>query len=449
MIFHILKIGDIMETLIKINDVLWLLATILLIGGGIYFTIHLSGVQFKFKEMLQGFKTKTKETISPFKSLSMALAARIGVGSLAGIALAIHMGGVGTIFWIWISSLLTMPNTFAESVLAMKYREKDGSFHKGGPSFYMDRGLKKKKLAKIYACLILVAYLVGFLTIQANTISSSLFTSFSISPMLSGICIAGISAIIIWKGLKGISNATSKLVPIMGIGYLIISLFIVLQHMDLIPSLLMQIVHEAFRPQSITAGLLATIFIGMERGIFATESGLGSGAIASATTDSNNKIGQGMIQMFGIYFTVFIICTSTAFIILTSDYQPTMFADINGIEITQYALTYHLGTIGNILLTIFILFFAFSTILTGYYYGEVNLKYLMPKCSNRALTILKIITLLLLLWGSITSATLLWQVVDILVACLALINMYALIRLRKEVITEYYQSQKHLPMKKM
>lgn len=425
----------------KINQALWLVATVLLIGGGIYFTFRLSFVQLRFKTMFRSFKTKEKEEISPFKSLTMALAARIGVGSLAGIALAIHLGGIGTIFWIWISSFLTLPNTFAESVLAMKYREKDGPYHKGGPSFYIDKGIQKKNLAKVYALLIVVAYLIGFLTIQANTIAASLSTSVAMQPIVTGIIIAIVTAFIIFKGLKGISDATSKLVPIMGIGYLLISAIILTSHLNELPTLFLAIIQDSFTIKSAIIGVFTTFLIGIQRGIFATESGLGSGAIASATTDSNNKIGQGMIQMLGIYFTTFVICTSTAFIILTSDYQTLLFENINGIEITQYALTYHLGNLGSVFLNLVIIFFAFSTILTGYYYGEVNFKYLVPNWKNSMLVILKIITILLLLWGSVAKATFLWNIVDILVALMAIINMYALFRLRQEVVKEYKSYQ--------
>ena len=368
----------------KINQALWLVATVLLIGGGIYFTFRLSFVQLRFKTMFRSFKTKEKEEISPFKSLTMALAARIGVGSLAGIALAIHLGGIGTIFWIWISS---------------------------------------------------------FLTIQANTIAASLSTSVAMQPIVTGIIIAIVTAFIIFKGLKGISDATSKLVPIMGIGYLLISAIILTSHLNELPALFLAIIQDAFTIKSAIIGVFTTFLIGIQRGIFATESGLGSGAIASATTDSNNKIGQGMIQMLGIYFTTFVICTSTAFIILTSDYQTLLFENINGIEITQYALTYHLGNLGSVFLNLVIIFFAFSTILTGYYYGEVNFKYLVPNWKNSMLVILKIITILLLLWGSVAKATFLWNIVDILVALMAIINMYALFRLRQEVVKEYKSYQ--------
>lgn len=418
-----------------IKKISWGIATILLIGGGIYFTKNLSFIQLKIKTMFSGFKKKKKDEISPFQTLMMALAARIGVGSLAGIALAIHLGGVGTIFWIWVTTILTAPNSFAESALAVKYREKDGEFHKGGPSFYMKKGLGNNTLAKIYAILVIASYIGGFLTIQSNTIATSMKLALHFEPIVTGTALAILSGLIILKGVKGISSATAKLVPIMGISYLLLSIVVLGRYYSLLPGLLLSIVKDAFTIKSASLGILTTLMIGLERGIFATEAGLGSGAIASGATDEDNPVGQGMIQMLGIYFTTFVICTSTALLILTSNYQELNLSNINGIEVTQYAFFYHLGNLGSNILTIIILFFAFSTVLTGYYYGEACLKFLKPDIKDAGLSLLKIITIALLLIGSITSADLLWNIVDIQVAIMAIINMYTLIKLRHEVVS--------------
>ena len=424
-----------------ITDVLWSTAIILLIGGGIYFTIKLGFPQFRLKKMFNGLKNDNKQEISPYKSLTMSLAARIGVGSLAGIALAIYIGGPGTIFWIWITSVITSVNSFCESYMGAKYQEKDSIAYKGGPAFYIDKGLKNKKLAKIYAILIIVAYVVGFMTIQANTITKSLQEYMSVSPLLIGITLALISGYIIFKGLDEIISTTSKMVPIMGGAYLITSLVIIILNLNLLPNIFKLIISSAFNFKSATTGVLSTFIIGIQRGVFSTEAGLGSGSIASSTSNVENKIGLGLVQILGIYFTSFIICTSTAFIILMSDYTSINFNDINGIELTQYALNYHLGSFGIIFLIFSIISFAFSTIIAGYYYGESNLKYLVKNVKNRDLKIFKIITVLLLIFGSITSPTLLWNIVDILVACLAIINMYSLIRMRKEIILDYKQKK--------
>lgn len=431
------NVGDKMIAIL--NKLLWGIATIFLIGGGLYFTFKLHFIQFKWKDMFQGFKSKgkKKETISPFQTLMMATAARIGVGSLAGVALAIYVGGLGSIFWLWISAIITAPNAFAESCLGVIYREKDGKFYKGGPAYYIDKGLGKKKLGKIYALLIIVAYILGFLTIQANTITKSITTKIDIEPLFIGILIAIFSGIIIMKGVKKIADATSKLVPIMGVGYLLISLWIIIANINMIPSILATIIKDAFNLKALGAGVLSSFIIGVQRGIFSSEAGLGSGAIASATSDTNNPIGQGLIQILGIYFTSLVICTSTAFIILTSNYQNLILENVNGIEITQYALKYHLGSWGEWILMIAIVLFAFSTVITGYYYGESNLEYLYPKATKNHILLLKIGTILLLIYGSVASSDLLWKIVDIFVALMAIINVYALFGMRKDIIYEW------------
>lgn len=419
-----------------INSLLWSVAILFLIGGGIYFTFYLNGIQFRFIEMFQSFKHDKKEKISPFKSLTMSLAARIGVGSLAGIALALYIGGPGSIFWIWISSIITSVNSFSESVLGIIYREKDDDVYKGGPAFYIDKGLGKKNLAKCYALLIMTAYIIGFMTIQANTIKASLSSYINVSPIIIGIILALISAYSILGGVKGIVNITSKLVPIMGGIYLLLSCYIIIKNISIMPDVLFQIINSAFNIKSFGTGVLSSFIIGIQRGVFSTEAGLGSGAIASSTTDDNSSVKVGLVQVLGIYFVSFVICTSTAFIIMTSDYLDVKFENINGIEITQYALSYHLGNIGVLILVISIILFAFSTIVAGYYYGESNLKYLNKSTTKRQIFLLKIVTVLLLVVGSVVKASIIWNIVDILVAIMAIVNMYAVMLLRKDVKRE-------------
>ena len=345
-----------------INSVLWSVAILFLIGGGLYFTFYLKGVQFNFRQMVLSFKHEKKEKISPFKSLTMALAARIGVGSLAGIALALYVGGPGSIFWIWVSSIITSVNSFSESVLGVVYRERDDDVYKGGPAFYIDKGLGNKKLAKFYALLIMSSYIVGFMTIQANTITASISSYIDVSPLVIGIILAGVSAYSILGGVKGIVNLTSMLVPVMGGIYLLVSCYIIIKNITIMPNILFQILNGAFNVKSFGAGVLSSFVIGIQRGVFSTEAGLGSGAIASSTTDDDSSVKIGLVQVLGIYFVSFVICTSTAFIIMTSDYLKVGFDNINGIEITQYALSYHLGNLGVIILVISIILFAFSTI---------------------------------------------------------------------------------------
>lgn len=420
-----------------LTDILWSIAIIFLLGGGLYFSFKLGFPQLKIWSLFKGFKGDNKSNVSPFKSLTMSLAARVGVGSLAGIALAIYIGGAGTIFWIWIVGIITSVNTFCESYLGAKYQEKDKEAYIGGPSYYIEKGLKNKKLASFYSILIIIAYIVGFMTIQANTITTSIHEYYQIDPLTIGIILAIISAFSIMKGLDRIVSITSKLVPIMGVGYIILSIVVIILNIGKIPSVLIEIITSAFNQKAVTGGIISTFIIGIQRGVFSTEAGLGTGAIASSCSHTPNKINLGLIQILGIYFTVFIVCTSTALIILTSDYTNIGFENMNGIELTQHALNYHLGKTGIIILMISVISLAYSTIVAGYYYGESSLKYLVKNVTKTQINILKIVTIILLLIGSVVSASLLWEIVDILVAVLAIINMYALIKLRKEIIIDY------------
>lgn len=424
-----------------ITSFLWSIAIVFLLGGGIYFSIKLKFPQLKISSLFKGFHKDSKSSVSPFRSLTMSLAARIGVGSLAGVALAIYTGGPGTIFWIWVAGIITSVNAFCESYMGAKYQEKDGDAYKGGPSYYIKHGLKNKKLASLYAILIIVSYIVGFMTIQANTITTSIHSTYGFSPIVIGIVLALISGISIMRGLDEIANITSKLVPLMGIGYILLSGSIILMNLNKIGVVLMEIIMDAFSMKAIRGGILTTFVIGMQRGVFSTEAGLGTGAIASSCSHTDNKVNLGLIQVLGIYFTVFVVCTSTALLILTSDYTMLSFENMNGIELTQYALNYHLGRSGIIVLIVSVVSLAYSTIVAGYYYGESNLKYLIKNASKTQINILKIVTVILLVIGSIMNATILWNIVDILVAILAIINMYALMKLRKEIIVDYEKNK--------
>ncbi len=426
----------------QINSILWGIGTFLLVSCGLYYTIKLNFVQFNFKKIFKSLK-KEKESngISPFKTLTLALAARIGVGSLAGIALGIYKGGLGVIFWIWISSLITLPNSFVESTLSVLFRRKAGKYYQGGPSFYIEEGLKNKKLAITYSLVICLCYLGGFLAIQANTISASLNEYLGIPLIISGIVIAIISYLIIFKGLSRIANFTSFLVPIMGIIYMIVSIVIIIMNIKIFPSVMLNIISEAFNVKAFGWGIIISVIIGVQRGIFSSEAGIGTGAVASGTSDTNIPVKQGYLQMLGVYFTSFIICTGTAFIIITSNTDIKAFSDPNGIEITLKALNYHLGDFGTIILLISILSFAFSTILSGYYYGESNLSYLDKNMNNKKRLLLNIFVVIILIYGSIMKPSILWNIVDIGVSILAIINTYAMLKLRKTLVNEYQKGK--------
>ena len=428
----------------QINTIVWGIATIFLIVCGIYYTVKLKFIQFNFKEIFKSLinNDRDKSSISPFKTLTLALAARIGVGSLAGIALGIYKGGIGVVFWIWLSTLITLPNSFVESTLAVIFHERNGKYYTGGPAYYINKGLGLKKLSIIYAVIIFLCYIGGFLAIQSNTIATSMKTYLDISPIITGIIIAIISYVVISHGLKRIANFTSFLVPVMGIAYMIVSTTLIILNIDMIPSIISSIFSEAFNFKAFGWGIITSIIIGVQRGIFSSEAGMGTGAVASGTSDTKNPVKQGYLQMLGVYFTIFIICTSTVFVILTSNINLNEFNNPNGIEITLKALNTHLGSFGTIVLIFSILSFAFSTIISGYYYGESNLKYLDKKMNKRKTIILNIFVVGILFYGAVASPKILWDTVDIGAGILAIINCYSLLKLNKEIKKEVSYDRK-------
>lgn len=421
-----------------INKIFWAIATTLIVISGFYFSFHLNFIQFHFKKMINSLFKKEEKGIKPYQTLMMVLAGRIGVGSIAGVALSIYLGGIGSIFWMWIIAFLSAASSFAETVLGIVYKQKDGEdIYKGGPSYYLKYGLGSVKLGGLYAIVVLISYIFGFLGIQANTITKSISEIVLVSPIIVGFFIVLFTSLIIFGGIKKIASTASKLVPFMTIGYIGIALFVCFKNINVIPNLFIKIIADAFHVKPFLSGFLTTFIIGVQRGIFSNEAGLGTGAISSSTVVSNDSTSQGYLQMIGVYITTLLICTSTAVIILTSPYETLELIDINGIEITQFAFEYHLGKFGSYLIFVTIILFSFSTILTGYYDGESSLKYFFSNIKKKYLWTLKGITLFILFIGCILSSTFLWNLVDVMVAILALINIYALLRLRKVVIFEY------------
>ena len=424
-----------MSELVKdLEHIIWsYLAIPILLFVSLIFTFYFQGVQFRFKKMIQCLtKKSSNSSVSSFQSFTMALAARVGVGSLAGVALGIYIGGPGSVFWMWISALITAAASFVESTLAQLYKKRDGDIYIGGPAYYIEYGMHQKGFAVIYAFIIVLTYTFGFSAIQANTIATSFRDVLSIPPLLTGVGLALITSMIIFGGASTIAKMTSKIVPIMALFYIGIGLFVMITHFDYIPTFFMTIFQDAFQPSPLIGGtVMYTIIIGIKRGVFSNEAGMGSGAHAAAVTNSDNPTDQGYIQSFGVYVTTLFICTITAFLIMVTNAVEVGTTHSNGIELTQYALTELFGPIGGVILAISIFFFAFSTILTGYFYGECNVKYL---CKNeKILYPVRVIVLIVILISSIGSASLIWSLVDLGVALTATINVMALCYLAKEV----------------
>ena len=425
-----------------LNKMVWLIATILIIVSGIYFTFKLKFVQFRFVKMFKSLtiKNNNSETIKPFSSLMMVLAGRIGVGSIAGIAVSLYYGGIGSVFWMWISSILGGALTYLETILGMLYQRKDtNNVCKGGPSYYIKYGLNNKILGNIYALIIIISDIIGFISIQSNTITHSLQEIINVNSYIVAIVICVLVMIIILGGVKRIANFSSKMVPIMTLLYITVCLIIILMNIGKVPNILVNIFKSAFNFKSIKGGLLGSVIIGMQRGIFSSEAGIGTGAISASIvqTDTNEeKIAQGYTQIIGIYITTFLICTSTALILLTSDISNLSFSNFNGIELIQISFVKHVGSWGKYFVFLIIFLFSFTTILSSYYNGESSLKYFIEN-PNKSLKVLKFSTLISIVFGAISSSNIIWNFIDIFVGILAILNIYSIIKLKDKVIKNF------------
>lgn len=401
----------------------WYIASILIIYLAIKGSIKYKFIQLNIREIIKGIKSKSNNDITPLSSLCVSLAAKIGVGSLSGIALAIYFGGIGTIFWIVVIGLLISINTYIECILGIKYRIKIKNRYIGGPSYYIKKCLNNKYLSTLYSILIIISYSILFLSVQANTIAS-VGTYFKINTNYIMILLLLITIFIIIKGIKSITKINSVLVPIMLIFYFILGICVFINNYHIIPSIIINIFKESLNLKSI----IPVFLIGMQRGIFITESSIGTSAIAASTCD-NNPESQAMLEVFGIHITILLVCLTTFLIIVTSNYNTQIYNNINGIEIVLYAFKYHFGQFGSLLLAIITIMFALSTIISSYLFGESNLFIF----SNKKILkdIYKITFLIVIIISCYTKANILWSLTDYFVALLAIINTYSIIKIIK------------------
>lgn len=408
-----------------INDILWIATTFFVTYVAIFYTIRLIFPQFRCIKMLKIFTKKNKGD-NTFKVLSITLGGKIGVGSISGIALCIYLGGKEALFWLWISALILAVLPYVETHLGTKYKDKRINLQ--GPSFYIEKGLKKQHLAKAYSILIIIAYIITFISIQANTVVISTSRTLNIDKKIIAVILCILTYISINKGIKKIAKISEVLVPIMSFIYIIIGTIVIITNLEEVFVIFKSIVTEALTFEKLDRSIIVPIIVGVERGIFATESGIGTTAMASNL--SNNKEKTAYVGMISSLFTSLIICTITALIILTSNYEPLLVNDINGIEIVSYAFFEHFGFLGEYFLLGIIILFAFSTIVTCYYYGEVNTKYLLY---NHKVGFLKYVIILVIIYSSFTNPTIIWRMADITVALLTLINIYGMYKLKNDI----------------
>lgn len=407
----------------------FLLILILLIFG-IYFSFKINFVHFNpVKTMKSILKKENKEGVSSFKALCLSLANRVGVGSLSGVSLSLYLGGIGSVFWMWISTIICSSTTMLETVVSLKYRKKINDYeYEGGPFYYISLGLKKYKMAILYAVLFLISYAGGFLTIQSNTISRVVTQIVPIKEFLVGIIIVLLTSFVIFKNKKELIDIVSKIIPFITLVYIISCLVIIIPNYCFIDDIIKLIIKEAFNPKSFVTGFT----IGITKSIFSTEAGIGTGTIASSSATNSTPFEQGLVQVFGVFFDTFVISTLTVFVVMLSPSLNLNLVNVNGIEITNYAFIYNLGSIGGLIITISIILFAYSTIIGGYYYGEVAFKYIFK---NKYTLYFKVVVLLLLFVSTIISSDIIWNIIDKFIIILGLINVYTVYKLEKDALS--------------
>lgn len=404
-------------------SVTWYLASVLILYTAFKYSYKYKFIQFNIKKIIQAIKSKSKNNVSPFSSLCISLAAKVGVGSLSGVALAIYFGGIGSMFWLCVVSMIVSINTYQECLLGVKYRKKNGDSFIGGPGYYITKCLGNKKLGMLYSVLIIIAYSGLFLSIQSNTIANAL-KSFDIDNIYVGIFLVISVMFIIFKGVKGISLVNSILVPVMLIFYLLLGSYVFGSNISMIPDIIKAMFREAFNIKSI----IPVFLIGMQRAIFITESSIGTSAMSASLCD-NDASKQGLLEVMGIHITTFVVCFTTFLLIVTSDYQTVNFENINGIEIVIHAFNYHFGNIGGIFLILITIMFAFSTIISSYFFGENNIKIFTDK--KLIIKIFKFLFLLVIVISCYIKPNLIWNLTDYFVALLVIINVVSILRISK------------------
>ncbi|WP_204555492.1 alanine/glycine:cation symporter family protein [Bacillus ectoiniformans] len=407
----------------------------LLVGLGLLFSFTSKFVQFRYmKEMFRIIFEKStvsadgKRGISSFQAFTISAASRIGTGNLAGVATAIAAGGPGAVFWMWVIALIGAASSFVESTLAQIYKVKDRDGFRGGPAYYMEKGLNKRWMGIIFAVTITFCFGLVFNAVQSNTISLAMNEGFGVSKIAVGAVLAILTAIIIFGGLKRIAHVTQILVPVMAVIYLVLAIFILLFNITEIPAMFMLIVKAAFGIEQAAGGALgAAVLNGIKRGLFSNEAGMGSAPNAAATAAVSHPVKQGLIQTLGVFVDTILICSATAFIILLSG--EYLRADATSINLTQSALAVHIGDWATIFVAVAIFLFAFSSVIGNYYYGETNIEFI--KESPAALFIYRLAVIGMVFFGSVAKISLVWNLADLFMAIMAFINLIAITMLYK------------------
>lgn len=446
------------EWIVLISDAIWTYVLIaVLVSCGIWFTWKTRGVQFRMVgEMFRlladsatsgtsGLSDKDKghKHISSFQAFAVSVATRVGTGNLAGVATAIAVGGPGAVFWMWCIALLGSATAFVESTLGQLFKQRDHDSFVGGPAYYIMRGLHCKWMAYLFAILITLTFSLSYNSIQSNTICGAMQTAFGWEPLVVGSVIAALALLIVFGGIHRIANVSAVLVPLMAIGYFVLTIVIVIMNIGLLPHVLKVIVTNAFGlEQGIGGALGVAVLNGVKRGLFSNEAGEGSAPNAAATATVTHPVKQGLIQALGVFTDTLLVCSCTAFVILISGLYET--PELNGIALTQAALQSEIGNFGPIFIAVAICLFAFSSIIGNYYYGEANIRFMT---SNRlVLIVFRVLSGgVLVMFGALSSLEIVWSLGDLCMALVTACNLVAILALGKypfRLLTDYIHQKR-------
>ncbi|MBN7815880.1 alanine/glycine:cation symporter family protein [Algoriphagus pacificus] len=449
------------EIVEAINAVVWSDALILLcLGAGIYFSFVTKFLQVTyFKEMIQLlFKGESsKEGVSSFQAFAIAISGRVGTGNIAGVATAIAMGGPGAIFWMWVIAFLGAASAFVESTLGQIYKEVNNGEYRGGPAYYIEKGLGIKWYAIVFAFATILATALFMPGVQSNSIALSVENAFEIPVMYTGIIVTAFLGLIILGGVKRISKVAEVVIPFMAAAYILMAVVIILMNITEVPSIFALIIKSAMNLEAAFSGVFGmAIAWGVKRGIYSNEAGQGTAPHAAAAAEVSHPVKQGLVQAFSVYVDTIFVCTATALMILfTGQYNVLnpeggfIVENLPGVsfgpEYTQYAVGTHFPALGKGFVAISLLFFAFTTIMAYYYIAETNLSYLIRKSKNTwAIWVLRVAILAATFYGSIKTAELAWTMGDIGVGMMAWLNVIAILLLRKPAMKAFkdYKKQK-------
>ena len=427
-----------MELLNSINDILWTYILIaVLLFAAVWFSVKTRFVQLRMVgEMIRLLRSSGKKedhagvsgaashrhSVSSFQAFAVSIASRVGTGNLAGVATAIAIGGPGAVFWMWIIAILGAATAFIESTLAQLYKVKGRNSFSGGPAYYIQKGMQCRWFAVLFAVLITVTFGLAFNSVQSNTIAAAAKVSFGWDPAIVGVVLTVATLIIIWGGIHRISRFSEIVVPVMAVLYILLAIFVIIIRFDHIPEVIRTIFADAFTGDAaLGAGFGSALIMGIKRGLFSNEAGEGSAPNVAATAAVSHPVKQGLIQAFGVFTDTLLICSATAFIILCGD---TYLDGSSGIELTQNALENEVGTVGSTFVAVAIFFFAFTSIVSNYYYGETNLQFIRD--SRPMIIAYRICVGAMVMIGTITSLDFVWGLADLFMGLMTLVNLTAL-----------------------